>query len=127
MRGKIESERDMRDVKYSLEWLLKTKADIMKMLEKSRVDLDQAKLDVGVWEMMVNDVDAEIAEIQAKQRALKQASGRARIGIIFITFLVLASILLSGCHFISGCGTAIQGLGTDITQASDGYMDNINK
>lgn len=58
----------MRDIKYSLGWLLKTKADIMKMLEKSRIDLEQAKLDVGIWEMMVNDVDAEIAEIQKKQR-----------------------------------------------------------
>lgn len=42
----------MRDIKYSLDWLLKTKADIMKMLESSRQTLKQAKEDTEIWEMM---------------------------------------------------------------------------
>jgi flagellar biosynthesis/type III secretory pathway chaperone len=86
----------MRDVKYSLDWLLKTKSDLMKMLDSSRQTLKQAKEDTEIWEMMVNDVDAEIAEIQKKQRVLRQASGRVRIGVIIVSVLVIVTIILSG-------------------------------
>lgn len=85
----------MRDVKYSLDWLLKTKADLMKMLEGSRQTLKQAKEDTEIWEMMVNDVDAEIAEIQQKQRVLRQASGRVRIGVIIVSVLVIATMIIT--------------------------------
>jgi hypothetical protein len=86
----------MRDVKYSLDWLLKTKSDLMKMLDSSRQTLKQAKEDTEIWEMMVNDVDAEIAEIQKKQRVLRQASGRVRIGVIIVSVLVIVTIIISG-------------------------------
>jgi hypothetical protein len=85
-----------------MEWLLKTKADLMKMLEKSRVDLEQAKLDVGVWEMMVDDVDAEIAEIQEEERQKKRLADRLRPLILLIT----ASVIIT---MVVGCGT-LEGL-----------------
>lgn len=86
----------MRDVKYSLDWLLKTKADLMKMLESSRRTLERAKEDVEIWEMMVNDVDTEIAEIQQQQRSLRQASGMVRIGVIIISVLVIVTLIIFG-------------------------------
>ena len=87
-------ETAKREKKYSLDWLLKTKADAMKMLADSRQTLRWARENVKAWELLVNDVDAEIAEIQQRQRALRRASGRVRTGVIFVSILVIVTIIM---------------------------------
>ncbi len=44
-----------------------------------------------------------------------------------IAVIVLVSIFLSGCQFVSGCGSAIGGLGGDIKWAADGYIEEARK
>lgn len=117
----------MRDVKYSLEWLLKTKADLMKMLDGSRRTLEQAKEDTEIWEMMVDDVDAEIAEIQAKERLLKKASGTARIWIILITFLIFLTILVSSCNLVAGAGRDITWMGEAGKEMLEHGHESVNR
>ena len=90
--------------------------------EEVKVLLAQARLYCDVIEEPIlnhDDLD-ELVERSVLRRRVKAA-------VIAICIAVVLAILLftSGCQFVSGCGTAIKGLGGDIQWAADGYMEEM--
>ncbi len=90
----------MKESEKAVEYIQKTKADAMRML-------DDARHEVECWENVVRECDNDFADASFDRRA----SGKCRIAIIVITVLVLISIVVCG----SGCGT-IEGLRQDVHQ-----------
>ena len=97
----------MRDTKAQ-DYLMKTKNDATRMY-------NDACEDVACWEQVINDCDQELGEI-AKERPMY---GKARIAIMVVIVLILATVALSGCQTLQG------GL-NDLSWGAKTLADNIN-
>ena len=90
----------------TIEYLNKTKQDTMKMLTAATTDRDDAQLQMGVYEMVVEECDKEIARQQQVKRDIKAAVGSAQTrvmsALVVIVILVLASIVLTSCQTVKG-------------------------
>lgn len=72
------------------------------------------------WELIIEDLDAEMTEIAQEKNGMNRAAGRVRLAIIVITALVLLTILFC----TQGCQTLKGGLG-DAAWISQKLSDNI--
>lgn len=82
----------MNETKKTVEYVNKTKQDAMKYLAEARED-------VALWTMVVNECDVDIKAANEQERKM---FGKVRIGILVVTVLVLVSIFLSGCQTLKG-------------------------
>ncbi len=92
----------MRGTKKTIEYVNKTKQDAMKFLAEARED-------VALWTMVVNECDADLMAISQKRPPMY---GKARIAVMLAIVVILTVVALCGCQ-------AASGLGRDITNISE--------
>lgn len=111
----INSEYRGEEGKEMIERYKEAKSKFVQFYANSR-----SKAGKIFWEKRIEWCDHKIAQDQRRKRELRKRILRM---VIIINLLAIISVCIYGCHFVSGCGTAISGLGDDITLASEGYME----
>lgn len=82
----------MNETKKTIEYVNKTKRDAMKYLA-------EAQEDVALWTMVVKECDLDIKAAHERKRPMY---GRARLIVMAVIAIVIASIVLSGCQTVKG-------------------------
>ena len=100
----------------------KDKEDLSAMLAGARFMHDL--YEKGVFAAAQRTRQAKRAErVRSRQRRWVKWLVKA----VTVAVLLAIIFLSASCQFVSGCGTAIKGLGGDIQWAADGYMEEMGK
>ncbi len=91
----------MRATKKTIEYVNKTKQDAMKYLAEARED-------VALWTMIVNECDADLKAISQKNPPMY---GKARIKVMTAIVLFLMIVWLASCNLVQGAGEDITWMG----------------
>ncbi len=97
-----------RDTKYSYDWLATTRQHAISMWKDAQEKEDPEE--VRAWEIIIDDLEGEMAELLEERRALKRMQKRLRgtmerrvmVALVIITILVLFSIVCTSCQTAKG-------------------------